>query len=64
VNRITHRAIELINRIVELINRNFHRCVYGGLSACHFSACLLTGKPELYAPMATLYLILAAKHDS
>ena len=38
-----------------------HRAIYAGLSACHGWGCLLTGKPELYGPMAVLYAILALR---
>jgi len=36
-----------------------HRSLHLGLSACHLSAAALTGKPEVYGPMAVLYLLLA-----
>jgi len=35
-----------------------HRVIYAGLSLCHGSGCVITDKPELYAPMAALYAIL------
>lgn len=35
-----------------------HRAVYAGLAACHGSGCVVTQKPELYGPMAILYLVL------
>ena len=35
-----------------------HRAVYAGLAACHGSGCVVTQKPELYGPMALLYLVL------
>lgn len=38
-----------------------HRAIYAGLAVCHSSGCWLTGKPELYGPMAVLYTILALK---
>jgi hypothetical protein len=38
-----------------------HRVIYAGLAVCHSSGCFLTGKPELYGPMAVLYAILAVK---
>lgn len=38
-----------------------HRAIYAGLSVCHGAGCMLTGKPELYGPMAILYAILAVK---
>ena len=38
-----------------------HRVIYAGLCACHASGCLITGKPELYGPMAILYAILALR---
>ena len=38
-----------------------HRAIYVGLACCHGSGCILTGKPELYGPMAVLYALLALK---
>ena len=38
-----------------------HRAIYIGLSACHVSGCLITGKPELYGPMAVLYAIFVLR---
>ncbi|MEM0908603.1 MAG: hypothetical protein AAGJ94_14640 [Pseudomonadota bacterium] len=38
-----------------------HRAIYGALSACHGSGCVITDKPELYAPMALLYAVLAVR---
>lgn len=38
-----------------------HRAIYAGLCACHGSGCWVTGKPELYGPMAVLYAILALR---
>jgi len=37
-----------------------HRNVYGALCGCHGFAAWATGKPEVYVPMAVLYLLLAA----
>lgn len=38
-----------------------HRTIYMGLAACHGSVCLVTDKPTLYALMAILYSVLAAR---
>ncbi len=38
-----------------------HRAIYAALACCHGSGCFLTGKPELYGPMALLYMILAIR---
>lgn len=38
-----------------------HRAIYAGLAVCHGSGCFMTGKPELYGPMAFLYAVLALK---
>jgi hypothetical protein len=38
-----------------------HRALYAGFALCHGSGCFLTGKPELYGPMAVLYAVLAVK---
>lgn len=38
-----------------------HRTLYAGLAACHGMGCLVTGKPELYGPMALLYALLALR---
>ena len=38
-----------------------HHSLYGGLSGSHLWGALLTGKPEVYLPMAVLYLVLAVK---
>ncbi len=38
-----------------------HRAIYTGLAACHASGCVITDKPELYAPMAILYALLALR---
>lgn len=35
-----------------------HRAAYAGLSGTHVFAALATGKPEVYLPMAVLYLVL------
>lgn len=35
-----------------------HRAAYAGLSGTHAFAALATGKPEVYLPMAVLYLVL------
>lgn len=40
-----------------------HRNVYSGLGGCHGFAAWATGKPEIYVPMAVLYLILAFVPD-
>ena len=36
-----------------------HRVIYGLLSFAHANGCVMTDYPELYAPMAALYAILA-----
>jgi hypothetical protein len=36
-----------------------HRAIYIGLAICHGSACVMTSHPEVYAPIAGLYLVLA-----
>lgn len=36
-----------------------HRAIYVGLAITHGSGCILTDKPELYAPIALLYTVLA-----
>jgi len=38
-----------------------HRALYLGLSGCHGMGCWITGKPELYGPMALLYGVMAWK---
>ncbi|SLN41579.1 hypothetical protein PSJ8397_02088 [Pseudooctadecabacter jejudonensis] len=38
-----------------------HRALYAGLSACHGTGCWISGKPELYGPIALLYAILALR---
>jgi hypothetical protein len=38
-----------------------HRAIYTGLAICHGYGCVLTGRPELYGPMALLYALLALK---
>ena len=38
-----------------------HRVIYAGLATCHGLGCLITDKPELYGPMAVLYVILALR---
>lgn len=38
-----------------------HRMIYAGLSLCHGSGCLITEKPQFYAPAAVLYAILALR---
>ena len=35
--------------------------LYGQLSACHGYAAMTTGKPEVYLPMAALYLVMALR---
>ncbi len=57
---------ELVTKM-EVIKSNVHalmtchRLVYTGLSFCHASGCWIAGKPELYAPMAILYAVLAVR---
>jgi len=36
-----------------------HRRIYAGLGLWHGFAAVVTGKPEVYLPMAVLYLLLA-----
>lgn len=38
-----------------------HRMIYGGLSLCHGTGCLITENAQLYAPMSVLYAVLALR---
>ncbi|MEL6449889.1 MAG: hypothetical protein AAFQ19_01415 [Pseudomonadota bacterium] len=40
-----------------------HRGHYGQLCGCHGFAAWATGKPEVYVPMAAVYLLLAVLPD-
>jgi hypothetical protein len=53
----------MLQLLWKLVNNRhvFHRMIYAGLSVCHGLACVLTDKPEVYGPMALLYLMLVAK---
>ena len=40
------------------------RASYAALATCHTVGCFLTGKPELYGPIAALYFLrVLAKHQ-
>ena len=38
-----------------------HRNIYAGLTGCHGFAAWATEKPEIYLPMAALYLVQTLK---
>lgn len=38
-----------------------HRALYAFLSFCHANGCMMTDYPELYAPMAVAYAIMALR---
>lgn len=57
---------ELLTNLKKLLLRfcaiiSCHRSLYAALSASHGMGCVITNKPELYGPMAALYVILAFK---
>jgi hypothetical protein len=53
LNHIRTNAAALWARITT------HRALYAGLSMAHAQGCWLTEYPQLYAPMAVLYAVLA-----
>lgn len=53
------RLTTIIERLLDVLT--CHRAIYTGLAACHGSGYFITQKPELYGPMALLYVILALR---
>lgn len=52
---LKRKAVEAAYKVLS------HRVIYGGLSACHGMAALITDKPEVYWPIAALYSLLVVR---